>query len=176
MKTKQPTLHIILLLIVSVAAGVLFVRTTKTINETSLLQGDVNRQKENVDKLRVLSSTLPGLSSEISTYLITLPANEEDVAVFAATIESVAKDSELTIVNNFDDFPKPVDVSGKNILGLGMEITLEGSFQGLTIFFSKLSDMPYFFKIDKITMLKRDTNTGIKAVVKGVLMMNQEKK
>ena len=176
MKTKLPMFHLIFLILLMVGAGFLFYRTENNIKATRKLQLEVSRQETNISKLGDLSVLLPTLTSETSTYLRTLPMSESDVAAYATLVETLAKDSDLTIANHFDDFPKARDVSGKNILGLGMEITLEGPFQGLTRFFARLTALPYYFKIDKITILNQETKTGVKAIVNGSLMMNTEKK
>lgn len=176
MKTKLPIIHIIILILLMVGAGILFYRTENNFKEANRLQVEVDREKTNVDKLEGLFVLLPTLTRETVVYLKTLPTNESEVSIYATMVETLAKESGLTIVNHFDDFPKTLDVSGKNILGLGMEITLEGTFQGLTEFFTRLSALPYYFKVDKIMILNHETKTGVKAVVNGSLMMNTLKK
>ncbi len=176
MNIKQPALHIVLLLLVLSLVGIMFYRTEKSFVEINKLQIEVGRQEENIAKLAELSTTLPTLSSELSTYMKTLPSSETDVADFALLVEQNAKSLGLVISNHFEDFPRPIDVLGKNITGLGMEITVDGTYQGLTSFFARISALPYFFKIDKITILKHETKTGIKAIINGSLMMNIEKK
>ncbi len=176
MNTKQPILHLVFLMIVLSAVSYMFYRTEEGFVEVNKLLLEVSKQEVNIDKLTELNSALPNFSTEMSTYLKTLPTNESDVADFALLLEQNAKEVGLTISNHFDDFPKQVDVSGRNIPGLGMEITLEGSFQDLTRFFTRLSNLPYFFRTDKITILSRDTKLGVKAVINGFLMMNIEKK
>lgn len=156
--------------------AVMFYRLEKGFTETNRLQIEVDRQEVNIEKLLSLSNQLPTFSGETVTYLKTLPSTETDVANFASIVEQNARDSGLTISNHFDDFPKQVDVSGKNISGLGMEITVEGSFQSLTLFLTRLSSLPYYFKIDKVTILKHEINPGVKSVINGFLMMNIEKK
>lgn len=176
MKTKLPIIHIILLILLMVGVGVLFYQTENNFMEANRLQVEVDRQKTNVGKLEGLSVLLPTLTRETALYLRTLPTNESEVSVYATLVETLAKESGLTIVNHFDDFPKMLDVSGKNILGLGIEMTLEGTFQSLTKFFAHLTALPYYFKVDKIMILNQETKTGVKAVVDGSLMMNISKK
>lgn len=175
MKTKLPIFHLLFLILLMVGVGVLFYRTEKNIKEANLLQVEVDRQKTNINKLEELTTVFPTLTREMSVYLKTLPTSEAEVAAYAAMVETLAKESGLTIANHFDDFPKTLDISGKNILGLGMEVTLEGSFQGLTKFFTGLTTLPYYFKVDKILILNRETKNGVKAVVNGALMMNTSK-
>ncbi len=176
MKTRLPLLQLaILSLLIFVLLG-LFFTTENKIVQVNKLQLEASQQESNIQKLGVLSTTLPGLSSEIAGFLNTLPANEEDVANFAAALEQVARSAGLGITFHFDDFPKPIEVTGQNITGLGSDITLEGSFQGVTTFLTRLSNLQYFFKIDKLTIIKHETKPGVKAIVTGALMMNTEKK
>lgn len=158
-----------------IAAGVLFFAAEKKITEVDKLQMEVEQQAENIEKLAILSSTLPQLTGEMNKFLETLPATEGDVAEFATSVEGIARGLGLTIAYRFDDFPKKVDVAGQNIYGLGSEISLEGSFQGLINFLSGLSNFPNFFKIDKITLLKHETKPGLKITINGFLIMNVEK-
>ncbi|OGD73293.1 hypothetical protein A3K29_04135 [Candidatus Collierbacteria bacterium RIFOXYB2_FULL_46_14] len=161
---------------IALASGFYSVKTVRDLESVNKLKVEVVRQEANMIKLDDLSREMPRLSNEAVRYSNTLPADEYEVANFTAVVERFAKESGLTISNHFDDFPKQVDIAGKNMLGLGMEITLEGSFQGLTSFFSKLSSMQYFFKVDKITILKHEVKTGVKAIVNGSLIMGVEKK
>lgn len=176
MKTKLPAIQLVILCLLILVLLGLFFTTENKILQVNKLQLEVTQQESNIKKLDELSATLPGMSSEIAGFLNTLPANEEDVADFATTLEQVAKGAGITIAFHFDDFPKPVEVIGQNITGLGSEIALEGSFQGVTTFLTKLSNLQYFFKIDKLTIIKLETKPGVKAIITGALMMNIEKK
>ena len=118
---------------------------------------------------------MPELMSEVSGWLRTLPTNQEEVAFFAAIVEAAAKEQSVTVSFSFNDFPDTVLFMGKNFFGLGTDINLEGSFLGITNFVSSLSKLPYFFKIDKMTILQRETRQGVRASLSGVLMMNQVK-
>ena len=161
---------------IALASGFYFVKTVRDIESVNKLKVEVARQETNMIKLDELSQEMPRLSNEALRFNNTLPADENEVANFTGVVEQFAKELGLTISNHFDDFPKQVDIAGKNMLGLGMEITLEGSLQSLTGFFSRLSSMQYFFKVDKITLLKHETKSGIKAIVNGSLIMEVEKK
>jgi len=176
MKSKQPLIHLLLLFIIVLVSGLYSVKTVRDIESVNKLKQEVSRLEINIVKLADLSNEVPPLSDETLRYANTLPANENEVANFTGVVERFAQESDLTILNHFDDFPKQVDVIGKNMFGLGMEITLEGSFQGVNGFFSKLSTMQYFFKADKITLLKNEVNSGIKVIVNGSLIMGVEKK
>ena len=175
MKTKSPIWHLFFLVIVLLAIGWLFFATDKIIREVNVLKVEIGRQENNNLKLGELSVLLPTLSAETLVYQKTLPANEEEVATFVALVESLAKDAGMTVLFHFDDFPGKIDVSGKKFYGLRSEITLEGSFQGLTTFLSRLSELPYFFKVDKMMLLTLENKPGLKAIITGYLMMNPEK-
>lgn len=151
-------------------------KTEKKIEEINTLLNEVNLQSENVNRLTMLESTLPTLAVETKTYLKTLPSTESEVATFAAILESMARQENLSIVFHFDDFVKPVEISSQKMNGLGIGIDLNGAFDSLTKFVDKLSSLPYFFKIDKMTITKNENKSGMKAVLNGFLMMNIEKK
>ncbi len=171
-ETKQPVLHIIIFGLLLVAALFLFYLTQHQLTALSQAQAKANSLSENQSRLATLESSLPVNSILASTWLRTLPTNEKDVAAFATQIEGLAKAQSLTIDIRFDDFPGPVDISGHYIAGLGAEVTLMGSFTGVTNFLSNLSGLPYFFKIDKMTLTKPEAKSGVKAVFDGYLMMN----
>lgn len=167
-------MHIFIFGIFLAAALFMFYLTQRQLSSLALTQAKVNNLTDNQVKLVDLESSLPTYSVLGISWLSTLPANEKDVASFASQIEGLARASNLTIVLSFDDFPGPVDVLGHYITGLGSEITLQGSFAGVTNFLSGLSGLPYFFKIDKMTLTKPETKIGVKAVFFGALMMNQK--
>ncbi len=171
-QTKQPLVHIFILGIFLAVALFMFYLTQRRLMALSQTQARVNNLSNNQAKLSDLESNLPTFSVLGNSWLQTLPANEKDVAAFATQIESLAKTQNLTIILGFDDFPGPVDVLGHYIAGLGAQITLEGSFAGISNFLSNLSSLPYFFKIDKMTLTKPETKIGVKAVLNGALMMN----
>lgn len=176
MKLKLPIYHLTFLFILAIVAGWLFFQTEKNMSEVEKLQIEVNQQMVNVDKLAELKTQLPTFTREIGIYRKTLPSTEAEVADFAATVEQMARGLGLQITYHFDDFTELVEVSGQNIYGLGSEIVLEGSFQSLTDFMARLSGLPYFFKVDKLTISKQETKPGIKVSVDGFLMMNISKK
>lgn len=175
MKSQSPALHLVVTILLLLVLGGLFYVTERTILQVNMLEVEVNQQEANTERLQDLRSSLPGLTPQIENFLNTLPSNEQDVAEFAAVLEQEARSVGLVITFQFEDFPEPVDVSGQNIVGLGSEITLEGSFQGVTTFMSRLSALPYFFKVDKLTVLNHETKSGVKAIVAGSLMMNIER-
>lgn len=176
MKPRSPFIHLFLLSLLLISAGVLFYQIDKNLSEVESLQIEVDQQMSNVSKLADLKTQLPLFSREVNIYRKTLPASEVEVADFAATVEKMARSLGLSIVYHFDDFTESVDVSGQNIYGLGSEIVLEGSFQSLTTFLESLSELPYFFKIDKLTVTKHETKPGVKVSINGFLMMNIIKK
>ncbi|OGD72387.1 hypothetical protein A3A84_01960 [Candidatus Collierbacteria bacterium RIFCSPLOWO2_01_FULL_50_23] len=173
-QTDQPVVHIIILGFFLAGALLLFYLTQRQLMLFSKTQARVDNLRNNQIKLDNLDSNLPTYSVLGNSWLRTLPANEKDVAAFATAVEGLAKAQNLTIALGFDDFPGPVDVLGHYIAGLGSEITLEGNYAGVTSFLAGLSNLPYFFKIDKMTVMKPETKVGVRAVFIGALMMNQK--
>lgn len=171
-KNTLPIVQITILTIVLAAAILMFYLTQAKLLAVSRAQARVNDLTENQRKLEELKTSLPSFSGLAGSWRNILPANEKEVALFAGQIEQLAKTSNLTIALGLDDFPGPVDISGHYIAGLGVEVTLEGSFTGIINFLSGLNNLPYFFKIDKITLTKPETKVGVKAVINGALMMN----
>jgi Tfp pilus assembly protein PilO len=155
---------------------VLFVSTENKIKSVNKLLIEAEQHSTNLVKLDELRSTLPSMKGEITTYQKTLPSTESEVAVFAATLEKIAKESGMTIVFHMDDFTKIVEVSSQKINGLGIQLDLVGNFAGLVSFQTKLSELPFFFKIDKISVTKNENRPGLKAVFVGYLMMSGSKK
>lgn len=176
MKLNLPLLHLSFLLIFLMSGGWLFFQTEKNMLEVEKLQSEVNQQEINISKLAELKTQLPNFNREIGIYKKTLPATEAEVADFAATVEQVARGLGLQITYHFDDFTESVEVAGQNIYGLGSEIVLEGSFQAFSDFMARLSSLPYFFKVDKLTVSKQESKAGIKVSIDGFLMMNITKK
>ena len=138
--------------------------------QTALLRAHVNSLEESRKKLAQLSSRLPGVETETNRWLTALPLSEEEVSFFAASLEGVAKEKGLTISLDLEDFPKQVDIGGKMLPGLGLIITLEGSFDGVRSFLTDLVGLNYFFKTDKLTILAHETKPGVKAAINGSLM------
>ena len=174
-QTNQPVINLILLFILTIAAGVLFFVTQQQQATVRLLSAEVGQLDINRQRLIDVSDSLPSLSLETRNWLKTLPGNEMDIAAFAGELERIARRELLTFDLNLDDFPGPVDVSGRYIDGLGSQITLIGSFSGVTAFIAELTDIPYFFKVDKIAITKTDSQPGVKTVINGAIMMNLEK-
>ena len=173
MKNKKlPIIQAFVFLTLLIVAGLLYYLLQGQLRDTNLVQAEINYLTDNREKLSLLSENLPGVIDETNIWVEALPANEEDVAGFAALIESSAKEKGLTISLDFDDFPKPVDIGGKMVPGLGLVITLEGSLDGVRRFMAELSRSNYFYKTDKITILKHETKDGVKAAFSGSLMMN----
>lgn len=171
-KTAQPVIHIVLFVISLIISLVMFYVTQRQVAAVSKAQAIVDDLATNQSKVEILSNSLPDYKLMAENWARTLPVNEKDVATFASNIEQIAKSLNLSFSLNFDDFPGPVDVSGHYVAGLGAEITLEGSFSSVANFVTRLSDSPYFFKIDKITITKPETKNGVKTVLNGALMMN----
>lgn len=171
-KTNIPTIHIALFVIVLVFGGIGYYFLQRQLSEANLAQAELDHLIDNREKLSLLSDSLPQLMTESNTWLRYLPVDQDGVAAFASTLEALAKERRLLITLDFDDFPKAVEVAGKNISGLGLTITIQGSFEGLRDFCSQMARQPYFFKTDKITVLKHETLPGIKATLTGSLMMN----
>ncbi|MBI1871850.1 hypothetical protein HYS10_00330 [Candidatus Collierbacteria bacterium] len=171
-RTSMPTIHLILLILVLAVSGALFYLTQRQMSSVNRLQAEVNLISQSRDKLTDLSENLPTILSEADIWQRTLPRNEEDVAKFATQIEQMAKTQDLIFALDFDDFPGPIDIGGKYIDGLGANVTLEGNYQGVTNFLTRLSGLPYFFKVDKLALSAHESGSGVKAVINGALMMD----
>ncbi len=171
-KTKQPIIHLTVFAFFLIAAMAVFYFAQNQIRRASLAQTEVNQLTESRDRLTELARLLPEYSSREKNWLSTLPQNEKEVAAFAGSLEQLAKANGLILILAFDDFPGPVDVSGHYIAGVGVEITLTGSYAGAASFLANLAKLPYYFKVDKMTLTKPDSRPGAKTVINGSLMMN----
>ena len=171
-KTKHPVIHLIVFVIFLAAAMVVFYYSQNEVRLASLAQAEVNQLSESRARLIELATLLPRYSSRAKSWLATLPQNEKEVAAFAGSLEQLAEANSLVLTLAFDDFPGPIDVSGHYIAGVGAEIALEGSYAGISIFLANLTDLPYYFKVDRMTLTKPDSRPGVKALINGSLMMN----
>jgi|CXWL01.1.fsa_nt_gi Tfp pilus assembly protein PilO len=171
-KTKQPIIHLIFFVIFLMTAMVVFYLTQNQIRKTSLARAELVQLTESRGRLTELATLLPSYGVLERNWLSTLPQNEKEVAAFAGSLEQLAKVNGLFLELSFDDFPGPVDVSGHYIAGVGAQITLIGNYAGVTNFLSSLTDLPYYFKVDKMTLTKPDNRPGLKAQFNGSLMMN----
>lgn len=171
-QSKQPYLQIGLFIFSLTVSMVLFYLAQRELVMTSRAGVVVDDLASSRIKLGQLRSILPSYVELSKEWSKSLPATEKDVATFAEEIELMAKSAGIVFSLSFDDFPGPVDVSGNYMAGLGAEITLEGSFAGITSFVNDLTDSVYFFKIDKLTMTKSEVKKGVRAILNGSLMMN----
>lgn len=171
MKDQRPYIHLLILTLLLVLGGYLFFITQNQLKVTNRLQAEVDQLVSQQDKLLSLNVELPSLQPTIATWLASLPSTEDEVAVFAQEVERLAALHGQTVLIDFEDFPAPVDVGGRYIDGLGTDISLEGSFQGLTNFVTDLSRLQYFYKINRLTVTQHETRNGIKATLTGFLMM-----
>ncbi len=171
-RTQPPIIYIAILIGLLVACGLLFYLAASQITLANKTEAAVKLLAQNQAKLVELSDSLPQLAGIARSWSGSLPANESEVAIFASRIEQIANSQKLVFSLNFDDFPGPVEVNGVNIIGLGASITLEGSFTAISNFLTALSDLPYFFKTDRLTLTKRDSGPGVKTIINGALMLN----
>lgn len=176
MKTKPPFIHLFILFVFIVGNLILFYLTDKKLLLRNKLTLEISQQTDNINRLNELETSLPTLAKEMQILSKTLPTTEVDIANFASAVERIARESGLISVFHFDDFAQSVAISKQNVPGLGIAIDLNGNFQGVIGFLSKLSRLLYFYKIDKITITKNENKPGIKAVLNGFLITNIEKK
>ncbi len=173
-KTKQPIVQLGVLSLLLIIGAVVFYYTQNQIRREGLARTDVDQLTTSRQRLTELESLLPRYSLQEKSWLSTLPQDEEGVAEFARSLEQLARTNALVLAISFDDFPGPIDVSGHYIAGVGAEITLEGSYTGVSNFLAGLAELPYYFKVDKVTLTKPSKQPGIKAQIDGSLMMNIE--
>lgn len=166
------SIYLIILILVSAAAGYLYFILQQKLTTLNSVRSELQMIQTNETRLEQLTSFIPVLSVESAAWAKTLPSSENDVAQFAALMEQFAKQQNLAVTIHFDDFPTTTSISGKQMTTLGTDITLEGSFQGISSFVTQLSDANYFYKIDKLTFTKQETKPGVKATLNGLLVMN----
>lgn len=169
---RFPLTHILILIGVMLGSVCLFYLLFKGLVVTNKLKAEVALVSANQARLDKLILTMPTLSSEFESLKKTLPSSEEEVAQFAAYLELVAKEQDLVITINFNDFPKSSVISGKKMETLVTDVTLEGSYGGVTNFVKQISNSNYFYKIDKLSIARQEPRLGVKAVLNGLLIMN----
>lgn len=175
-KNSTPTIHVLFLILAIIVTGSVFFIAQRQISLDNRLQAEAELLRRNREKLGELANILPSFNADMKRWADTLPGNEAEVATFAAQIERLAGNQNLTFELNLDDFPGPVDVNGHYVDGLGAGITVDGAYQGVTNFLTNMSALPYYFKIEKLTITKNETKPGVKAIINGALMMDLIKK
>lgn len=176
MKPAQlPIINLVVLLLLLIVGGVAMFETIGQLKVTNLAQARVNSLNQGVDRLSSLTNALPEIKPTVDSWQEALPSDEQDVALFAANVESIADVNNMVVSLNFADFPVISVVSGQKFDGLSTDILLEGSYQGLIGFIRGMSAAPYFYKIDKLAINKNQSKSGLKVTINGTLMMNLNK-
>ncbi len=170
--TKPPTTRLSILFILVVLCGVGFYYVENKIKTTNNLLSEIDYISNSHTQLEDLKLSIPTLTEDINNWKNTLPSTEDEVAIFATRVEQIAKGQGIITAIDFDDFPGPITVLGHEVNGLGADITLDGSYRGLTNFMSEISTLPYFYKVDKLTITKHETKLGVKTTINGVLITN----
>jgi Tfp pilus assembly protein PilO len=173
-KLKQTTITLLTILAILLVTAALLTWQLLGINDqVSALMDEVDLLQADNDRYFQLSSSYSNFSSINQNWLDFLPTNENEVALFAARVEDLARTHQLNIVLRFDDFPAPIATQGKTLYGINTDIILEGSYQGLIAFTSDLERIPYFYRLDKLILTQNDSGGGVDATLQGVLYMRQ---
>ena len=170
MKPKLPKQPVFFLLGTVLLSLGLTIPSHQLLGQVTRLQTEVNQLNSDLTKLQDSAFLVANFDPSFSDWQRSLPRTEEDVAVFAARLEELSREFDLEIEINFDDFPRLTTVDKLSLTSLGTTLTLTGRYQNLTSFLSNLSRLPYFYQINKLTILEGDPS-GIKATLTGALFM-----
>lgn len=166
---QSPILYLVLLAL-AIITLLWFLNTQKQKSINSLEQ-QIQVLRADEDRYNEDTLQYQNFQTLLNTWEKTLPKSEEEVAVFATAIESLAKSHSLVLNLDFEDFPGQVDIGGRYATGIGLDISLDGSYQNITTFLHRLDELTYFFKIDKLIITQQELKTGVKASLSGVLVM-----
>ncbi len=151
--------------------AILWYLNTKELKTVTDLQQQINALQADEAKYNDDLTQYSSFQTLLTTWEQSLPKNETQVAVFASSVENLAKSQTLALTLDFEDFPGQVDIGGRYATGIGLEMNLQGSYQNLTAFIHKLNALPYFFKIDKLILTQEELKPGVKATLTGTLIM-----
>lgn len=174
-KINPPYFPMMILIGLMIATGYIFYLYYDLRITANKLQVETGSISTNRTNLRNLSLLLPRLSPEMKEWSKSLPASEEEVALFASFLDRVAKEQNVVMDIHFGDFPTVSDISGKKMQTLPLDITIEGSYQGIIQFIGQISTSKYFYKIDKLSLTKPDLKPSVKTIIVGWLIMGENK-
>src|SRR5687767_1311669 len=162
-------LPLVILFLLTIILGVVFYFTHQKYSSLVRLERETNQLNQDLIRLEDANTSYSSYSSLTQDWSRTLPANETEVAAFAAQVEQQARSHSLVVELNFEDFIKQIDIQSP-FNGLGLDISLTGSYQNLLNFLSSLESLPYFYRINKITITQNELTTGVKATLSGALI------
>lgn len=173
-KLEQTTKLLLLTLLILVSlAGLLTWQTLSFSSQRITLSREVEQLTTDNSRYQSMSVSFTNHALQFQAWQQLLPVNETEVALFAAQVENLANQTQLTLELHFDDFPGQVETQKKLLFGIATDISLEGSYQNLITFMSQLQRLPHFYRIDKLILTRQETNRGVEATLQGILYMRQ---
>lgn len=137
------------------------------------LRQEVGREREAQEQYEALLDEFSLTRSREADWRALLVSDEQAVAGFAAQLENLARLNGLTLTIQFEDLPGRVTLAGKEGLGLKFELTLAGSYEGITSFLRSLETSNYLVKQDRLQMSRQEDSSYI-LIMSGVLIMKQQ--
>jgi len=141
----------------------------------------VNQQQKQLQELTVRINTQQELENQQqalnSQFLILdnfFVKGESGVAAVAQKLEQAADNLDLLLSLTFEDFPEKTDINGTYQQGLGINATVEGSYQAVSSWVQQIEKLPYFIRFTEIEISPLRLSSGIKAEFSGTIFLKNE--
>jgi len=174
-KDTNPNKYSLIFIIIGIMIAVgLFFLVRKTWDTYLKVNDERNQLESKVSATTALVSqkqTEEAAFKDLKNYF---PTTEADIAALAAALESNAAGSGVLLVLNFDDFPERTPIAGSQLYGLNYTATVDGPYQAVTSWISRLETLPYFLVTNSTSVNLSAETTGVKAIIEGVIIMGEE--
>jgi len=124
-----------------------------------------------IDELEIEKEIMEEKVNDLDGFFL---EGEKGVAEVAEAMEQTADISGVSLVLNFEDFPKKIDIGGKYQRGLKINMEVQGSYQGISSWILSVERLPYFIKLNEVKMSLSRLGGGVRANLKGVIFLKNE--
>jgi len=139
--------------------------------KTKLAVSDLRIKVGKIDELEIEKEILGSRVSDLDGFFL---KGEKGVAEAAQAMEQAAGLNGVSLILNFEDFPKRVDIGGKYQTGLKMNMEVQGSYQAIASWILNVERLPYLIKINEVKMSLPHLGGGVRANLKGVVFLKNE--
>lgn len=160
----------LILLIVMVVGALGVRRAEKLLKDRVVMRSEIAAEEERAENLRELEEEFRRVGGS-NVWQGWLPSSEEEVAEFAERLELEATALGLILSIQFDDFPDRVDVGGKYLNALKMQLKIRGGYRQLAEMIGKISRVGYLTRTDEILLTRGRTEAMTDMTVNGLLIM-----
>lgn len=137
-------------------------RLQRELEDNKLVDTKLAQKIQNISTLQKKYTSLQG---DLPIILSAIPQNAE-VPLFAAQIQGVAKNSNVSI-ENFQTFEVEVEKSASKYLSFSFALSVSGSYNDLYKFLTTLANMQRVVAIDLLSLTKKTGNSQFELAIKG---------